>query len=205
MRLGPIPSRAAARDRSQDHGWIERGGLVEPRAGSNFGADRFEQIEPGREDGHAARLALRDMVIAIDLGIGEQTGGRHRLDLGDAADHRDRLGRHRCGLAEHRGAGTCAQQVGAEIGEELVELGAARGRYADNRDHCRDADGDAKGREDDAKRARAQAIGGEPHDIDRQKLCRFGHGHGAPRLPSSTNWPSRIDACRSKRAARSRS
>ena len=111
---------------AEDHSGVGCCGRVEPAPRGDPGADRIEQIEVGGKYRHAPRLAPGDALAAIDLAVGKQTDGAYRLHAGDAAHHGNRLGRHGRRLAEHRGARAGAQQVGAELGKKLIELGAAR-------------------------------------------------------------------------------
>jgi hypothetical protein len=133
---------------------------------SIFAPTVWSRSSRGGEDGHAAGLAFGNAVAAIDFCVGELADGADRLHGRHPLDHRYRFWRHGRGLSKHRGSRAGAQQVGAEFGEEIVELGPAGGGNADHGDHGGDADGDAERRQDDPKRSRAKPIGREPRDVD---------------------------------------
>jgi hypothetical protein len=79
-----------------------------------FGADRGEQVEPGRSHAHAAGLHFRDMAVVVDMHVGDRADRGGRQHWRDLFDHADRCVGQGGPIATERLAGCDGQQVGAE-------------------------------------------------------------------------------------------
>ena len=162
-----MPRRLAASEPSTTVG-IPGGGVVEERA--RRGSVRAERRRSAT--GRSATTAMppvsptRSCRCAVRSRRTVRVAAR-RLRPADAPDHRLRVGRQlRCCRRDTSGRACTCEQVGAEAIESGQQVGAARRRDADDRDHRRDADGDAERGQHRAAAPDAQADGPDRQGVD---------------------------------------
>ena len=107
-----------------------------------------------------------------------------RLDRADPPDHPERVVREGGVVAHERLARRHGEHVGAQPVEDGQERRPAAVRDGEDRDHRRDADGDAHRGERRPQLAGRQAPPGDPRDPDRPRAARVGNGPSA-RPPGS--------------------